>query len=143
MAGFSVSAMTFGTLFCINSHCSRPPSCGKRASRCAAVSSDVLKLFISMNMGTAPPVCSRSRSTCRAIKSKNVSSPRTGSSDFAFSNPMPVPRPPFSLISTVCFSSSDARAAAGASSASAFGKSSAGRIVSSEIIPVAPARNAM
>jgi hypothetical protein len=67
------------------------------------------KLFMSMNASGTPNEL-RMCSTCFAMKSRKVSSPLSFSSDLAFSRPMPVPRPPFSLSITHCPSSAESSA---------------------------------
>lgn len=73
--------------------------------------------------------------TCLAVKSKKVSLPLMGNNDLALSRPMPVPRPPLSLSTTVC----DKSAGLGVTvNASARSKSGTGEISPSGIIPVEP-----
>lgn len=65
------------------------------------MSSDVLNEFISMKRTLLLNVF-RISITCLAVRSRKLSSPLTGSSDFALSSPMEVPSPPLSFRTTVC-----------------------------------------
>jgi len=70
------------------------------------VSADVAKEFMTMKFMSGILYLSFMKPTCLAIKSKNVLPPVTSSNDFALSRPIPVPRPPLSLSTTVCFNNS-------------------------------------
>ena len=64
------------------------------------MSADVANEFISIK-ASGVSHCARMCPTCLAMKSRKVSPSLSGSSDFAFSRPMPVPSPPLSLSITV------------------------------------------
>mmetsp|Transcript_124210 Transcript_124210/g.322650 ORF Transcript_124210/g.322650 Transcript_124210/m.322650 type:complete len:208 (-) Transcript_124210:259-882(-) len=96
-------AATFGALFCTNSKSAPVPRSAyfERASR---VSADVAKEFININFKFVLNSFFID-ATCLAIKSRKLLPSVTVNNDFALSNPMPVPRPPFSFKITVFFRS--------------------------------------
>mmetsp|Transcript_64899 Transcript_64899/g.107690 ORF Transcript_64899/g.107690 Transcript_64899/m.107690 type:complete len:409 (-) Transcript_64899:23-1249(-) len=139
-AGSRVLASTLGALFCINSMLGSLASSGYLAKK-ALVSSEVEKLFIIMNFrGVLSSL--RMCITCLAMKSRKVSSPFTWSRDFAFSSPIPVPRPPFSFSTRVSPKRVLSPSSAFGSSAS-LGKLSTASMVSSGIMPVLPSTRSL
>ena len=87
--------------------------------------------------GSRTPYVSRAARTCSTIRSRNVWSPRTGSSDLAFSIPMDVPSPPLSLMIAVRPSASAACSGL-TSTALSIGGSVSGSMLSSGMRPVTP-----
>ena len=100
------------------------------------MSADVLKLSMSRKLGPTVPWVRRSQRIWRAMKSRKVSPSLTGMRDLAFSKPMPVPSPPFNLI-TQSLSSRAGSGAAGGMSDNA-GTPSAGAREFSGISPASP-----
>ena len=108
--------------------------------KCSKVPSLVLKLFIN-NKRTGAPADSRSDKTCRTIRSRKFVPSRTSSKLFGPCNPMLVPRPPLSLITTACANNS-ASAAASPIASKDF-TPLAGSMPDSSIIPVSFASKAL
>mmetsp|Transcript_4943 Transcript_4943/g.6811 ORF Transcript_4943/g.6811 Transcript_4943/m.6811 type:complete len:236 (-) Transcript_4943:100-807(-) len=134
VAGWKVVASILGTLFCNISSPSSEANSGYFPDRYSSVSALVEKLFISMNL-TFVPNSSLIFIICFAVRSRNVSSPFTLRRDLALSRPIPVPRPPLSLSTTV----SERRVVSGSREMeSAETRSGEGVIVDSGIIPVLP-----
>ena len=136
--GIRPSGHSFGSAFWMKS--SGSPSTGRSGvlrRGCRATPRDVRKEFISTS-GSSTPHRSRSASTCSAMMSRKVRPSLTSSADFAPVMPMPVPRPPLSLMTAVFDS------AARASSSVTFTSprvwiSPSGSMESSGIVPCAPA----
>lgn len=72
---------------------------------------------------------------CLAVKSRKVSSPLTLRRDLALSSPIPVPRPPLSLRTTVDDKSEESTSL---ENSTALARSGDGEMVDSGIIPVFP-----
>mmetsp|Transcript_51362 Transcript_51362/g.122244 ORF Transcript_51362/g.122244 Transcript_51362/m.122244 type:complete len:323 (+) Transcript_51362:647-1615(+) len=141
LAGRRVSAWILGTLFWTTSQPSATIS-GETAESATFVSALVEKEF--MNMTRTLPRVARNAITCLAMMARKDSPFFTWSSDFACSRPMPVPNPPLSLRTTVCSSIfliwSSGRLALTTSARE--GRSPAGEIARSEIIPSSPRTSA-
>mmetsp|Transcript_671 Transcript_671/g.2113 ORF Transcript_671/g.2113 Transcript_671/m.2113 type:complete len:371 (-) Transcript_671:8-1120(-) len=105
VTGLQSASVTFGALFCRNSRSFPSPSSGWYFERNSIVSFDVEKESMSKKARSGVNV-SRMFFTCRAMRSRNVFPALTSNRDLAFSRPIPVPRPPFSLSTTVDFRSS-------------------------------------
>mmetsp|Transcript_16671 Transcript_16671/g.36986 ORF Transcript_16671/g.36986 Transcript_16671/m.36986 type:complete len:218 (+) Transcript_16671:4170-4823(+) len=134
--GPMVALSTLGTLFCMSSilgSCTRAGYLAKKDS----VSSEVLKLFISMKV-TLLLNCLRMEMTCLAVRSRKVLPPFTSSRDLALSRPIDVPRPPFSLSTTVCCNREASTATLLRMSVSRWGREATGVMSASRIMPEAP-----
>mmetsp|Transcript_36069 Transcript_36069/g.81858 ORF Transcript_36069/g.81858 Transcript_36069/m.81858 type:complete len:415 (+) Transcript_36069:720-1964(+) len=109
LAGVRSDLVTFGALFCKNS--SDRPAAARVSylESASSVSAEVEKEFISMKASSTPKT-ERMCSTCRAMKSRKVAPSFRGSRLFAFSSPIPVPRPPLSLSITVLVNSAGSSA---------------------------------
>ena len=101
------------------------------------MSSEVRKLFMKIT-GSGTDRSARRANTCSAMMSRKLWPGRTSSSDFARFMPIEVPRPPFSLITTVELSAARARAGSNAMSA-CRGRSLTGSRSASLSSPVSPA----
>ena len=125
-------------LFCRSSTSSSSSRSGWFSFKNALVSSDVEKLFIRMNR-TSDPNSPRVNLICSAIRSRKVLPFFTGSKLFAFSSPMDVPRPPFSLSTAVLANRSFTSAPADAAIVSSAGSDVTPSMVDSGTMPSFPA----
>jgi hypothetical protein len=123
-------------LFCRKSSGRSPTGRSGYFASTSRVSSRVRKEFMKIS-GRREFVPRRAARTCSTMRSRKLFPSRTGSSDFAWSRPIEVPRPPLRLM-IASLSKTFFASATSIFTSSRWVGSRYGEIVSSGIVPVTP-----